>query len=476
MSDQYYSATPSWFPLVAHKVAARTYDLSSGLNYVSVKDQVVRACALIDSLNVAGMLPNPYRSTNIDYDLIVVGAGAAGVSAAWRAGKLGARTLVVEKGEGPFPLQRSCTHRHISFSMYDWPETFATAGPFPSLGDEPVSCGDPAKNEDSGFPCVSDSWKPKFASELVREWDAQLAKFPISCDWKFETKAEPKLFNQGSLGQDPGFVAVTLTREAGTGGIEDIKACNVVIATGIGIERDLPGSSYQPVSFWRDDARVPWAVKGNADGLRVVVSGSGDGAIQDVLKSLLSVEDGNLISVAEALFPRTKLAGVKARIQAIERHAERQLLWGVSDDAVYKGTQAAYQAIVSGISVKSLRSWKKKYVSDQPKPYVEWVMTRARVFTKTYPLNRLLATVLAHEEFGAYVSFREGMLERVIESHDGSPWICTLDSGADLTSHYPPMLRHGIESSAANAYSNDDLKALRTAISRAPVPFKPFDF
>lgn len=96
--------TPSWFPLIAHKVGLRLYNLSAGLSYVSIKDQVVRACSLIDSLNGAGMLKSTSSDTGA-FDVLVIGAGAAGVTAGWRAASLGMRVCMVEKSGAPFSAQ-----------------------------------------------------------------------------------------------------------------------------------------------------------------------------------------------------------------------------------------------------------------------------------------------------------------------------------------------------------------------------------
>jgi hypothetical protein len=256
---------------------------------------------------------------------------------------------------------------------------------------------------------------------------------------------------------------------------ESVYPLNVILATGIGHERALPDSVFQSTPFWCDDLRAPWASSIVPNGKKVVVSGSGDGAIQDVLKSLLLAGNGDLIPIAEALFTKKQLPVIKAKLQAIERRAERQLLWGVSDQDVYRAMQVAYDSIVSDVPTRRLDRWRRKYLNPVG-PSVKWVMLEARLFTKTYPLNRLLASVLLRPEFGSWVSIVEGKIKGVIEEPTSpSVWTCTLENGTKLLSHYPPMLRHGIDV-AESEYPEGDLKTLRAAISRAPVPFKPFDF
>ncbi|WP_322003832.1 FAD-dependent oxidoreductase [Paraburkholderia tropica] len=441
---------------------------------MSIKDQVVRACALVDSLKAANKLTQQPELPAPIVDLVVIGAGAAGVTAAWRATQLGAKVLVVESSDKPFSVQRNCQHRHVSLSMYDWPEVFADAGAFPSLGDQPVRSTLSTIYGASSFPCVASTWTPQYAHKLVEEWDKQLELHPIGCEWRFNTRASPALEGGSKiLSDDLGFVHVKLTED----GKEPVSVypLNVILATGIGHERTLPESVFQSTPFWRDDLRAPWASLVDPNGKKVVVSGSGDGAIQDVLKSLLIAGNGDLIPIAEALFTKKQLPVIKAKLCAIERHAERQLLWGVSDRDVYRAMQAAYDAIVSDVPTRRISQWRRKYLR-QDGLSVQWVMLEGRLFTKTYPLNRLLASVLLRSEFTSYVSFVEGRIKAIIEQ-PASPsfWRCTLEDGSVLESQYPPMLRNGIEVMESEQ-SGDDLKTLRAAISRAPVPFKPFDF
>ncbi|WP_224028454.1 hypothetical protein [Paraburkholderia caribensis] len=297
---------------------------------------------------------------------------------------------------------------------------------------------------------------------------------PIGCAWKFNTRASPAHENGSEILSDgSGVVQVELAEEGKSP--ESVYPLNVILATGIGHERALPDSVFQSTPFWCDDSRAPWASSIDPNGKTVVISGSGDGAIQDVLKSLLLAGNGDLIPIAEALFTKKQLPVIKAKLQAIERHAERQLLWGVSDHDVYRAMQAAYDVIVLGISTRSIKQWRRKYLRPDG-PSLEWVMLEARLFTKTYPLNRLLASVLLRPEFDSRMSFSEGKIKSVIEESSSPPvWTCTLEDGTKLDSHYPPMLRHGIDA-AVSEYQEGDLKTLRAAISRAPVPFKPFDF
>lgn len=153
------------FPLIAHKAGVRTFDLSSGMNYVSMKDQVVRATALVNCLVQCKV----FAGNKTPYDVVVVGAGAAGVAAACHAAGHGLNVLVLESAMERFPLQKQCTSRHVSFTMYDWPEAHASTGIFPSLGDLPVK-----STGNMFFPCQVTDKNPVIARELVKAWDKRI--------------------------------------------------------------------------------------------------------------------------------------------------------------------------------------------------------------------------------------------------------------------------------------------------------------
>ncbi len=458
---------PGWFSLVAHKIGSRTYDLSTGLNYVSIKDQIVRACALVDSLKTTGLLQPLHNPNSEHFDLIVVGAGAAGMTAAWRATQAGANTLLVEKGKNIFPLQRGCNDRYVSMSMYDWPEPFANGGAFPSLGDQPTYGTD--RDVKNSFPCATNSWKPVTAAKLVAAWEQRLNDCPPEWEIRLNTKAKPILSQQTRFHQDPGFIEIELTSETEK---KVVRCSSVILATGVGIERSSQ-EGYQSYSFWSDDSRAPWAASGNHSNKRILISGSGDGAIQDVLKTLLNLDNGDLIALADSIVP----AEIKTLILAAERHAERQLLWGVPESSVCAALQSVYSKIIKQISSDVINEWKSKFLKSDC-PEVIWNMSNLSIFSKCYPLNRLLGTLLLREEFENVVNRIPGRIVEVVEDSKNGTWNCTVthDKAISVTSNFPPLLRHGLMNNPEAPAGDDELRALRAAISRAPVPFKPFDF
>jgi hypothetical protein len=475
-----YAPSASWFPLIVHKAGIRLFNLSAGLNYVSIKDQTVRACALVDSIKASGWLQRSTPAADI-YDVIVVGAGAAGVTAAWRAASYGLNVLVVEKAETPFPALLGCTDRMISFSMYDWPEPFCKAEHFPSLNDQPIRG---KRIDEDNFPVFSNSSEPQLASVYAMQWLTRLGldgnrlcisktKYPI--EWNFGHIAVPQRLQESGYAPSPPTVSVQLTPTAAGTPAREVQAAIVILATGIGVEREVDG--YQPPSFWGVNHQAPWAVPPNknktpADKKNIVISGAGDGAIQDTLKSLFSKAVTNLIPLAEYLLKGKESRLIEAKLLAAERHAERQLLWGADDRAVYSALQTEYDECVACIVVPKILRWKKLHLRSDV--HVDWIIGNNNAFSKAFPLNRFLASVLKRSEFADIVTVHTTTLQSV--THHAMVWECTTGNRAILRSDYPPLVRHGIETYDVDLPEDYDQSARRIALSRAPLPFKPFDF
>lgn len=423
---------PSWFPLIAHKVRSRIFNLSAGLNYVSIKDQVVRACALIESLKAATMLES--HGNPAIYDVVVVGAGAAGVTAAWEAASSGARVRVIEKEAFPFPAQLKCSQRDVSFSMYDWPETFANAGEFPSLSHQPIK----GTNPNGGlFPCFADADDPLPANVRAQQWTKRLdlsgltkcsptAAYPI--EWTFSATASPPIVEPNPILDGVGFRTVEIVE---TGKVSTIKANIIILATGIGVEKSV--DSYTPPAFWIDNDDAPWS-KNHASKTTVVISGAGDGAIQDTIKSLAKGTLRNLIPHADRLLKKGTVRNKKALILAAERHAERQLLWGVNADSVYGSLQEIYDEIVKSIPSVHIAAWRDEHLRTDIA--VEWFLDGLS-FKKSYPLNRFFGSILRRSELSSLVSFKNSKL-RSVASH-GAQWYCEAEDGTMVSSVTLPL-------------------------------------
>src|SRR6266699_3909360 len=119
MDDNFDAATH--YPALGYKVKPRVLDISRGVNFVSMKDQIIRGRWVIDALIAAGALSpssDKLEKDPVRFNLLIIGAGAAGVSAALRAHEKNVRTLIVDRAGLTFARQEH-SERLISLSLYD---------------------------------------------------------------------------------------------------------------------------------------------------------------------------------------------------------------------------------------------------------------------------------------------------------------------------------------------------------------------
>jgi hypothetical protein len=112
--------------LDAHGVLPGFYLISGGPSPISIRDQMLRGWLVVQRL-----LQN--RLIHSDAPLLVVGAGAGGVTAAVWAAENQVRTLLVDRAAAPFGVQKRATTRFLNPTQYDWPVDHWPSGVFPWL-------------------------------------------------------------------------------------------------------------------------------------------------------------------------------------------------------------------------------------------------------------------------------------------------------------------------------------------------------
>lgn len=274
--------------LEAHRVGRFRY-AATGFSPLSLRDQILRGATLVRRLAARGEIGAGKR-------LLVAGAGAAGVSAALAASRLGIPTLLLDEGNHPFALQRRAATRHIDPAAYDWPVDHWSTGR--------LRCG----LDSLPMPFAAD-----YAPILAAAW-TELLNVAVSdptgrLTWCRQAKV-------GRCGDEATGASAALSD--GT----THRGAVLILATGDKRERTkLPTTRGAPnfvgPEFWAPDSLTEL---GGGD--HVLVSGAGDGALQDALRALTG-EDKLSYLLRALRLPR----GVAAIVQSAEDRAHRIRVW-----------------------------------------------------------------------------------------------------------------------------------------------------
>lgn len=321
--------TGNGLSLLANKCAARTFDISSGMVYVSMRDQIVRAQLLIRDLRKCD--PSAQR-------ILIVGAGIAGISAAACAESLGMRAVVVESKPIPLHLQNNVRTRMVGPFMYEWPSILSNSQSYPPTLNN--------LGEVIDFTPTWNSTTPISAHDLAKDievWCASLSvgrpnrMFHFDCaaaDTKQYVRefvaAHSRLDPAGAKAKSPPIKLPDNT---------DFEPDYVALAVGTGTERIhlIEGTENDPTSvrgipFWQDDdlrntRNMDW---------QVCVFGGGDGALQDVLR-LVTKFDHPLQLIEELNSGKDKitkqLSGVMRQLEALEQQSRLYATW--SSGSIY---------------------------------------------------------------------------------------------------------------------------------------------
>jgi Glucose inhibited division protein A len=270
--------------------------------------------------------------------LLVVGAGAAGATAALRAARSGVRTVLAEVAALPFLRQLGCATRFIDPTQYDWPAAHWSVGscpPWPS-------------------PTLPLSWTADFANVLAARWSMQFAASAavlplLTTLFSTSVTIHPWIGAPAS----PSRVRVTLTQGAR---FATRQFGAVILARGFGTERHAaPSSSGGPdftgFRFWDTDpfAMHPLAAK------KVLISGGGDGALQDFIR--ICTGRRSAADVLAALIPSPQREEIGARLYSHQDQALRAYSWGSRpshDHAVHSSLEKHQRIEISGLRASPL--------------------------------------------------------------------------------------------------------------------------
>ena len=228
--------------------------LGSFARRVTVYSQQVRAINVVDAIHF-------YRRPLENVDIAIVGGGVAGITAAARALKYGARVTLFEQNENVLSIQHNSRHRWLHPTIYDWP--------FVSIG------GDGLDNEAQlSVMNWSATTASEFALKLTAQWKAIVAEHRDRLCVMIP--AAVKLMSPTTAGYEVRYEG----KAAGSPGLHTRVFPVVILAVGFGLEPRGQGRN----SYWEQD---PWdQIQRSAD-QAVLVAGYGDGGLTDLMRVCL---------------------------------------------------------------------------------------------------------------------------------------------------------------------------------------------
>ena len=322
--------------LAGHKVSRDVYTLA-GRVPVSVRDQLVRAHYLVDRLFSSGKL-------SAGMQLVVVGAGAAGVNVAILAARRGARVLLLESGKTSFRLQRSCNTRWIDPVQYDWPAGHAEAGQWPISGpDAAVPLG----------------FEAGASAKIATDWTSALNLQRLATPLNLNTIFGAKLVKVPR--RAAGSTGPSLEVRYQIAGADHLAPCDVVVlARGIAGERTYltftaasgTATRFQGPLFWSDDGFEATDFGMSSPLTRpILVSGSGDGALQDYIR--LTTGQKSAVSLLNMFrgtdSPNPVPGDIRRRLYEAEQDAQRSLSWNNAKREDHAVLQKLHQTYVTAI-------------------------------------------------------------------------------------------------------------------------------
>lgn len=294
--------------LLTHRVANNNhfYDLGPKLNPVSIKDQMLRGFLIADRALANNLL-------GLDKPLLIVGAGAAGATAALTAIKRGVPTTIIEWNDEPFNRQLFCHTRKISPTMYDWPADHWRIGKFPWRGVK--------------FPF---SWVEDYAGAIAAAWSAKLkrqARVQPDLTLLLSTRLEEPetLITQKIKG---GLINVTFIEKTSGKRVAGGPFRFAVIVSCIGIGRErcyAEEGSYSGTAFWESDKlEAPDLGLPHVVAPRILLSGGGDGVLQDFLRTITICDSARMIF---DFLPAQVQVEIENTVRTAEDQAQRSFVW-----------------------------------------------------------------------------------------------------------------------------------------------------
>jgi Pyridine nucleotide-disulphide oxidoreductase len=300
--------------LSAHQVAGHLFDIAGRLSPLSIRDQMIRAMLFIERAQAAELIRPSTPADPEGRRLVIVGAGACGMTAAMCATAYGIPVTVLERSDEMFRTQSQCATRWIDPHQYDWPTGHWDTDSFPL----PV----PAKNP-LQMPL---GWTAGFAQQVAGQWSRVVniyQSFSPTLDIRFNVSS----WHPAHIVGDGPLTVFYTQHHAAVGSL--LRAGAVAIATGFGAERvEVQGSNFRGFGFWESDPFSHLYSGSLGPGFpktppKILISGSGDGALQDFLRIMTGVQ-----SARELLKAVEISEDARNLLKDFDRYASHGNFWG----------------------------------------------------------------------------------------------------------------------------------------------------
>jgi tetratricopeptide (TPR) repeat protein len=237
------------------------------------------------------------RELNKGRRLGVVGGGAAGITAAAAAARMGADVVLWERAASLVPLQLHNTKRYVHPHIYHWPRAGSTT-------------------KRAHLPILD--WHAGLSSQVAQQLITGFDQIRARAEKPIDVRLGQRIRSIVRIG-DPlhptGFRIL-----GGEGGDIDEQVDVVIVAIGFGVEARTRLGVRTP-AYWEDDS-LDQAVHGSPEKpRRILVSGAGDGALIDILRA--KIRDFRHEDIFDLLPQDDSMSLLERELERIEGDLER---------------------------------------------------------------------------------------------------------------------------------------------------------
>lgn len=384
--------------ILAFKVQALQFDLNRDMKFISMKDQLIRGRTLILAAHHAGLISPKMMAKTDEANVIVIGGGIGGVSAALMACELGLSVKLVDAASECFSLLGLGSNRLFSATVYDWPHEHSGNHAFPYM--DPLRDKVTAAHLRSTAAALQFPAKAMVGSDLRKTFLDQLSNYKVKYAGSLDVLCNHRIDDMGDISSNTASktVLVKVTNESSA---KFLKSQIVVFALGFGLDKSSAqtAAARDFFSYSGLEVDISKALSGN----RVVrIIGAGDGGLQEALRFVLDDAWHDLHRCISELRNILAVSGHEAwwsqmcgRIQSAEDQAVRTLMWGYTEQCVYKELEQLYQREIDKlleIAPNEIANWYAKVVR---KVDLEIQLVDQCTYSmKAYGLNRWLTGLL----------------------------------------------------------------------------------